>query len=88
MDMGTVSILAFGLVVVGLEVLVMIKRKRGWGPQSSQIVGLTLVVIAALVLVTSQQVQQEKASAAFGLLGTIAGYLLGRSDRNKEPEQD
>ena len=86
-DFPTASVLLFGAVVIGLEVLVMIKRGRGWGLQSSRIVALTLVVIAALILVVSQ-VQSEKASAGFGLLGTVAGYMFGRSDQGREKEQD
>jgi len=42
----------------------------------SRMTGLTLIVTSALVLVTAGY-STEQMSGVMGLLGTIAGYLLG-----------
>jgi hypothetical protein len=76
-----IAILVFGFLVLGLEVLVLLKREKmeGFGPQAVRIVGVTLMVtIAAFLAVTSQA--KDQFSQMVGLLGTIAGYLVGRSD--------
>ena len=74
------GVLIFGAIIIGSEILVMIKRERGWGAQSSRIVGITLVVIAAMFLVTTS-IGQDRIAPAIGLLGTVAGYLLGKNDK-------
>ena len=64
--------------MVAGQMFVMLQRKKGWGPFANQIVGLTLVITAGLFLITSGYSQQQIAPM-IGLLGTIAGYLLGRA---------
>ncbi len=74
-----IAVLGFGIVVIFLETW---KMTLGWGPQSIRIVGLTLVVVAALFLVLIMAVLKvpgELTAAAFGLLGTVAGYIFGRN---------
>ena len=78
-----IGLLVFGLIVIGLEILVMLKRQKGWGPDSSRIVGLSLVVVLAVFIVSTTSISQERLTAAIGLLGTIAGYLLGKTDKEK-----
>ena len=73
----SISVLVFGLAIMAGELLVMLKREKGWGPSSIQIVGLTLVVTAGLFLITAGY-SQDQIAPMVGLLGTIAGYLLGR----------
>ena len=68
--------LIFGGFVILIEVIVMLKRGRGWGTDSVRIVGLTLVIIVAMFLATST-ISAERLSAAYALLGTIAGYFIG-----------
>ncbi len=55
----------------------MLKRQKGWGSSSIQMVGLTLVITAGLFLVVTGY-SQAQIAPMIGLLGTIAGYLLGR----------
>lgn len=73
------AILVFGAIVLAIE---MWAKTPGWGTDSTRIVGLTLVVVAALFLAIAfaqMRASQELAAAAFGLLGVVAGYLVGKS---------
>ena len=79
----SIALLVFGLIVIGLEILVMLKRQKGWGPDSSRIVGLSLVVVLAVFMVSTTSISQERLTAAIAILGTIAGYLLGKNDKEK-----
>jgi hypothetical protein len=76
--MLSLGVLVFGLIVIGAEVAVMLKRKVGWGPAGTQIVGLTIVAVAGMFLITAGYTSDQIAPM-IGLLGTIAGYLLGKS---------
>ncbi len=73
------GILLFGLVVLSLEVFVLLKQKQGWGVNSTRIVGLTLVVVSGVFLITAGY-SESQIAPMIGLLGTIVGYLLGKSD--------
>ena len=75
----SLGILIFGLAVLGMEMAVLWRQKQGWGQNSTRIFGLTLVVIAGLFLVTAGYSENQMAPM-IGLLGTIAGYLLGKAD--------
>lgn len=79
-----IAVLSFGGVVVMIEAAVMIIRKRGWGPQSIRIVGLTVIIISTIFLAVST-VSAERLSAAYAVLGVVAGYLVGHSDKQKGP---
>lgn len=77
--MITICILAFGLLVLIMQSVLCFKLKINWTPFALlQFYGLTLVIIGALVLVTAGYSDQQIA-AVIGLLGTIAGYLLGKT---------
>ena len=76
--------LIFGVLVIGMEILVMVKRGRGWGRDSTRMVGLTVVVVAAMFLGIST-VPLERLSAAYTLLGTIAGFFIGRNEPTSSP---
>jgi hypothetical protein len=72
-----IAALIFAVAIIGLEVLVMIIRGRGWGPMSTRIVGLSLVIVAAVVLAMADMPNDQR-SPVYTLLGVIAGYLAGR----------
>jgi hypothetical protein len=74
----TYALIAFGLIALVLQVLVNVKIGQGWGPQSIRLFMLTIILVFALVPVTSSIVQAA-AAPAYGLMGTIAGYLFGQS---------
>jgi hypothetical protein len=75
-------ILAFGLIAVALETWIVRSQGRGWDVGSTRIVGVTLLITAALCFPTvlSDETAKEMGPAVAGLLGTVAGYLLGRQD--------
>jgi hypothetical protein len=73
------GVLAFGAVLIGLEILVMLKLKKGWGTNNIRITGLTLIITASLFLLTAGY-SATQVGPVMGLLGTIAGYLLGKSE--------
>ena len=74
-----ISVLVFGLLVIALEVFVMLRRNRGWGLQSSRTIGISLIVVSALFL-ASADLALDRVTPVIGMLGTVAGYLLGKSD--------
>jgi len=78
-----IAFLAFGALVVGLEIRVLTEKDQGFGPQAVRIVGITIVIVVACALAASG-LQLERITAVIGLLGTLAGYLAGRSDSRPE----
>jgi hypothetical protein len=92
-----IAILAFGAIVIIAESAVLIFRGRAWGPSSVRLTGLTVVIIATLYLAASS-LSSDRVSAAYAVLGVVAGYLVGRSTttakrattkgKNAAPDQD
>jgi hypothetical protein len=79
-----IIILSFGLLVIMGE-LVMVKKMRAtWTPYSViRMIGLTLIIITALALVLGSQAEKQ-ITAVIGLLGTLAGYLVGKESREQD----
>ena len=73
----SIGVLVFGALLMGLEVLVMLKQNKYWDAWSFKILGLTLVITAGLFLVVAGY-SQNQIAPMMGLLGTVAGYLLGQ----------
>jgi energy-coupling factor transporter transmembrane protein EcfT len=71
-------IVVFVIVVIAQ---IRLAGKRVWNSTSVRLVGITTIafigVFAALTVDNPQN-----GPAVFGLLGTIAGYLLGRTDKD------
>ncbi len=82
----SLGVLLFGLIVLGLEVGVLLRLNQGWGVNSTRIVGLTLVVVSGVFLITSGY-SEKQIAPMIGLLGTIVGYLLGKSDSPSKPSK-
>jgi hypothetical protein len=79
-DFTALLILTVFVVVVMAEV--RLARVKAWSANAVRIIGLT--TIAFVGVFAALTVDNEKnGPAVFGLLGTIAGYLLGRSDRHE-----
>lgn len=76
----SLAVLGFGLVILALQIALMFKVGKGWGPNSIRICGLTLVIISGIFLITAGY-SQAQVAPVIGLLGTIAGYLLGKSEK-------
>lgn len=79
------AVLVFGAFVLGLQTYLIIKAKVNWTANTIlRFNGLTLVVTAGVLLVTAGYSNQQM-TPMIGLLGTIAGYLLGSAD-NTAPQ--
>lgn len=73
-------ILAFSLVC--FLVAVLLQRFGRFGEENViRILALVLVVSGTLFLVTMGY-SAEQIAPALGILGTVAGYMLGRADRD------
>ncbi|MDT7830110.1 hypothetical protein RQM65_15690 [Pricia sp. S334] len=72
----SLSILGFGLVVILLEIF-LIKIRKINSEDTIKFITITLIIIATLFLITAGY-SNDQIAPAVGLLGTIAGYLLGR----------
>ena len=75
----SIGVLIFGAIIIGLEILVMLKREMYWENWSFRVIGLTLVITAGLFLIVAGYTQDQIAPM-MGLLGTVAGYLLGKDE--------
>jgi hypothetical protein len=81
-------LVAFVIVVIAQMIMAWMKE---WNANAVRIVGISTIafigVFAALTVPSQQNV-----AAVFGLLGTIGGYLLGKSEsyasRNKKAEEE
>jgi len=80
----SIAVLVFGIVVLGLEVLVV--QRRNFSPNdATKLVAVTLIVVSSLFIITAGY-SSEQIAPAMGLFGTIAGYLLGRYQETKGDE--
>lgn len=74
-----ISFLVFGVLIIGMEILVLYRKDQGFGPQAVRIVGITIILVIGSAL-ASTNLAQERLTGLIGLLGTLAGYLAGRSE--------
>lgn len=87
MTMSTV-VLVFGIVVIAICAALM----RGSRPSAEAVLrvfGTVLIIVGALFLVVAGYTDKQMAPV-MGLLGTLAGYLLGKSPTEKDrgPEKN
>ena len=76
----SVGILVFAIVVLLLQAILIAKARANWSPDSiTRTIGLTLIVSAGLFLITAGY-SADQVSPFMGLLGTVAGYLLGSTE--------
>jgi len=73
----SVAVLVFGLLVVAAQTLLFYRQKADVEEVFKYFI-VTLIIIGALFLVTAGYGNQQIAPI-LGLLGTIAGYLLGKA---------
>lgn len=77
------SLLVFGLAV--LFFIWMVKDKDIFDSEDYlRLIILSLVILATMILIVAGYDNRQLAPA-FGILGTIAGYLLGRQNNPKPP---
>lgn len=83
----SLGVLVFGLFLVLFTGFVAFKRGSGWDQETSKLFAVAVIVTAGLFLITAGYSDQQIAPM-FALLGTIVGYLLGKSQPGKEgPEK-
>lgn len=79
----SLGILAFGLVLIAFTGFVALKKNSGWNQEATRIFAVSIIVTAGLFLITAGYSDQQIAPM-FGLLGTIVGYLLGKSPSGEQ----
>ena len=77
----SIALLAFGLLVI-VAALWRVQRAQLTETGALRLVGATVVVVMAVFLCTAG-FTLEQITPAIGLLGTMGGYVLGRSEREK-----
>ncbi len=73
----SLGVLVFGLIVV-LAQAIIINRRQEPLSHSLKYLALSLIIVGALFLVTAGY-GNSQITPIIGLLGTVAGYLLGRT---------
>ncbi len=73
----SVSMLVFTLVLIIVEAMIIMKAEKSWAPASIlKVLGLTLIIcISALLVIAGYG--KDQIGPVMGLLGVVAGYLLG-----------
>jgi len=74
----SLGVLTFGLILIIFTGIVAYRKNSGWDQEATRIFAVSIIVTAGLFLMTAGYSDQQVAPM-FGLLGTIVGYLLGRS---------
>jgi hypothetical protein len=84
----SVIILLFGLFTLVAEVWLASKVPQTFTlPQLLRLFGVTLIIIGAFLMVVAG-FSAQAIGPAMGLLGTIAGYLLGQREGRDAPPQN
>lgn len=78
---ASITIASFGLLLIGIIALLGYKNTI----QPSKLIALSLIVIAALLLIVLGY-SDEQMSPVIGLLGTVAGYMLGSKEWNSDTQ--
>lgn len=79
------SVLFFGFFIMLLATALLYKGKKA--DEVLKLFGTIIIIVSAVFLVVAGYTDTQIAPV-IGLLGTIAGYLLGRSDAEDEKDKD
>lgn len=79
-------VLGFGVLLIFLEIF-LIKSNRINPEEAVKFILVTIIIVSTLFLITAGY-SNDQIAPAVGLLGTIAGYLLGRSTQTKKHENE
>jgi uncharacterized membrane protein len=74
--MSDITIYIVAGIILLAFILLFAKMNKGIGTFNLKVFGITLVASLASILVLSD-IPQTNLTAAFGILGTIIGYLFG-----------
>lgn len=78
----SLGVLVFGMIIVLAQAWIINSRKEPLN-QSLKYLSVTLIIVGSLFLVTAGYGNSQIAPI-IGLLGTVAGYLLGRTQSPAE----
>jgi hypothetical protein len=81
----SICVLVFGLALVCLIGFIAYKEHMGWAQEVTRAFTLAVIVTAGLFLITAGY-GRDQIDPMMGLLGTIAGYILGRSSSAAKEE--
>jgi len=70
-------VLGFGLVL-SIFTGVIALRTKGWNREATNVFTVTIIITAGLFLMTAGY-SSEQIAPMYGLLGTVVGYLLGKT---------
>jgi hypothetical protein len=79
-------VLGFGFLVILLEIF-LISRRNIHSEDIIKFIVVTIIIISTMFLITAGYSNNQVAPAV-GLLGTIAGYLLGKADSSKKQQNE
>lgn len=77
-----ICLLIFGVIVIFVEFLIIRRLDNLRSEGAIKFISVTLIIIGGLFLITSG-FSGEEIAPIVGLLGTVAGYLLGKNDTPK-----
>jgi hypothetical protein len=72
----SLEVLVFGAIVILVEYL-LLRRAPLTAEEALRVYAITMIIVGALFTVTAG-FDNVSVAPAFGLLGTVAGYILGR----------
>jgi hypothetical protein len=78
--MLSLVVLGFGMLVILFELILIMKQKID-AENAVKFIVVTLIITSTLFLITAGY-DNNQIAPAMGLLGTVAGYLLGRQRNN------
>lgn len=79
----TVCVLAFGVLSIILSCRYVAASRTHQADHIIRAIAMNLIVIGTLVTITGG-LSDKQIAPAFGLFGTIAGYLLGKGERGAD----
>lgn len=79
------AVLIFLAIMLGWQLFIIQRAQRGWTDTYLKAIGLTLLVGSGLFVIVTAYTQ-EQAAPLFGLLGALAGYLLGKDFKTRGPD--
>lgn len=82
----SIIVLIFGLLLTLLEIY-LIKIKKIDAEDTIKFITITLIITSTLYLITAGY-SNDQIAPAVGLLGTIAGYLLGKISPSKTEKNE
>jgi hypothetical protein len=82
----SIFILGFGIILILLEIY-LVRNKNISGEDTIKFIVITIIIISTLFLITAGY-SNDQIAPAVGLLGTIAGYLLGRMNSTNKNDNE